>query len=204
MAGDAKRWLGSRVVVFRVDEAHRRLRDAERARGVGLEVVDLELAVLPVEEVRAMRRDAQDVTAGQLSLGDQRPLAGGGVHAVEVGGRQLLLVGEVGARVAPDRPLAVWRDVEISHRVVGELDEPFRRHVERLPEGEGPAWPRPRRRWSSAECRQPTSRPPKLPGARCCATWCSRRSSSPSSPGPAPLAARRRQPASPPAGGRRR
>ncbi len=84
----------------------------------------------------ALGRDAEDVAAGQLVLDDERPLASGGVDAVEIGGRQQLLVAEVGARVASDGPLAIRREVEIPHRLVGELDEAGCRDVEGLAEGE--------------------------------------------------------------------
>ena len=88
----------------------------------GVQVVGLEAIVLPVEEVRAVRRDAVGVAADLLALHHQRALAGGGVDAIEVRRRALLLV-HVAALVAADRPLAVRRDIEVTHRFVGELDE---------------------------------------------------------------------------------
>ena len=77
-----------------------------------------------------------DMPAGQLALGDQRPLAGGRVHPVDVRGRQDLFVADIGALIESHGPLAVRGDIELPHRLVRELDEPLRRDVERLAEGE--------------------------------------------------------------------
>ena len=78
----------------------------------------------------------RNVAAGQQPFRNQRPLAGRRVDAVEVGGRELLLVAEVGPLIPADSPLAVGREIQVPHRLVGEFHEPLRRHVERLAEGE--------------------------------------------------------------------
>ena len=104
---------------------------AERLRCRGVERVRLDLAVLPVEEVVAVRRNPEHVLADQLILEDQLPLAGGGIDSVDVRGRRLV-VGDVAARVAPDGPAAVRADFDLAHARIGERHELAVREVERL------------------------------------------------------------------------
>ena len=131
--------LGPRVIVFGVGEI-----DLPGPEGFGLsggEVVGHDRPVLPIEEVGAARMDAKDVAADELSLGDERPLARGCVDPVVVPGRKDRLVAQVGPPVETDGPYAVLSDVEVAHRLVGELDELPRRHVEGGSEGEVPVPP---------------------------------------------------------------
>ena len=52
--------------------------------------------------------------AGELILQHQRAFAGRRIDAIDVRGRALV-VGDVSARVAADRPTAVRLDIEVAH-----------------------------------------------------------------------------------------
>src|SRR4051812_22813127 len=122
------------MIVLRVHEARRRCSTQLDGFASG-EIVRLILEALPVDELLAIGRDAEDLATKQLTLFDQRALAGHGVDTIDVGARRLVIRRE-GAGVAADCPDAVAADVEIPHRRIGELDELPASDVERLAEGE--------------------------------------------------------------------
>ena len=106
------------MIVLDVDEARRP--KAERLARAGGEVVGLELVVLPVKEVLPLRRDAEHATAGEVSLQHQGPFTRGRVDAIEIR-RGTFVIVDIFARVAADRPDAVFGDVDVAHRFVREL-----------------------------------------------------------------------------------
>ena len=116
------------MIVLGIDEADLCVA-AERLRGARVHVVGLELGVLPVDEVVAVGRDADDVLPDQLALFDQCPLAGRRVDAIDVR-RGELVIGDVGARVAADRPPTILTDLDVTHRAVGKANEARRADVE--------------------------------------------------------------------------
>src|SRR5262249_24951346 len=134
VAGDAVRRLRTRLIELEIDEARRR-RPAERLGRRAVEVVRLELVVLPVEEVVAVRGNAEDVLPSQHVLRDERSLTGARVDTIDVR-RGPLVVGDVPARISADRPASIWPDVELAHRRIGELDELRARNVEGFAIGE--------------------------------------------------------------------
>src|SRR5437899_1010630 len=99
------------MIELHVDEA--RTRRADHLRGGRVEAVRLELVVLPVDEVVAVRRNAQHVLPDELVLGDERPLAGRRVYAIEIRGGTPV-VGDVAARVRADSPASVLADLHVA------------------------------------------------------------------------------------------
>ena len=140
-ARDAVRRFRARMVELGVDETHRWLADSDGPRAARVEVIGLQLLIPPVQEEVPVGRDPESVVPGRgvdhLIFQDQRALAGRRVYAIEVG-RGPLIVRDVSARVAPDRPASVDGHVEIAHRGIREPDELRSRHVEGLAEREVP------------------------------------------------------------------
>ncbi len=103
----------------------------EGFRGAGIEVISLKLAILPVQKVVSVGRDAEGMIVDQLAFQHQLAFTRRSVDSIDIG-RGGLVVGDVSARVASHRPAAIRRDVEVAHGFVRKLDEFHCGHVEGL------------------------------------------------------------------------